>query len=185
LSGKTVNKNPTQNVEASTTEASSMKDALTSKWDITTKDHSKEDDPQQSNDEENSEPEDKDDKPMNNLEEHATDSPTPHELVEINEEPESDEENPRGTQSVADKVRRRRSQRVEIPKSYQKEKSQKRKQESSSEFEPDVEDDVPDIVSPTIKRSRSKKAATNVPPAPLNNVSFHSKACVEKWKYVL
>ncbi|MCI50632.1 hypothetical protein A2U01_0071876, partial [Trifolium medium] len=97
------------------------------------------------------------------------------------------EEVPRRTQSVADRVRGKRSQKVEISKSYQKEKTQKRKrkQESSSEFEPDDEDDVLDIVSPPTKKTGSKKAAAIIPPAPMDNISFHFETSAPKWKYVV
>ncbi|KAK2374395.1 hypothetical protein QL285_075361 [Trifolium repens] len=94
------------------------------------------------------------------------------EVIEINEETESEEVVPKRTQSVADRVKRNRGKKVEIPKSYFKEKSQKRKKkpESSSEFEPDVEDDVPDIMS------KKRKAATST--------SFHTKENEQRWKIV-
>ncbi|MCI36894.1 hypothetical protein A2U01_0058118, partial [Trifolium medium] len=90
-------------------------------------------------------PENKEDDTMtNSVKEPHNDVPTHPEVVEINEETESDEDIHIRLSSIADRVRGKRSHKVEIPKSYQKEKSQKRKQESSSEFEPDDEDDVLD-----------------------------------------
>ncbi|KAK2369565.1 hypothetical protein QL285_082691 [Trifolium repens] len=95
------------------------------------------------------------------------------EVVEINEETESEEVVPKRTQSVADRVKRNRGKNMEIPKSYLKEKSQKRKRkpESSSEFEPDVEDDVPDIMS------KKRKAASST--------SFHTEDRGQRWKIVV
>ncbi|WJX19406.1 hypothetical protein P8452_09108 [Trifolium repens] len=92
------------------------------------------------------------------------------EVIEIGEETESEEIAPRRFQSIADRIRRNRGKKVEIPKSYLEEKSQKRKRkpESSSEFEPDAEDDVPDIMS------KKRKTATST--------SFHTKENEQRWK---
>ncbi|KAK2354012.1 hypothetical protein QL285_091580 [Trifolium repens] len=94
------------------------------------------------------------------------------EVIEIGEETESEEISPRRSQSIADRIRRNRGRKMEIPKSYLEEKSQKRKRkpESSSEFEPDVEDDVPDIML------KKRKAATST--------SFHTKENEQRWKIV-
>ncbi|KAK2396474.1 hypothetical protein QL285_058128 [Trifolium repens] len=94
------------------------------------------------------------------------------EVIEIGEETESGEIVPRRPQSIADRIKRNRGKKVEIPKSYLEEKSQKRKRkpESSSEFEPDVEDDVPDIMS------KKRKAATST--------SFHTKENEQRWRII-
>ncbi|KAK2362362.1 hypothetical protein QL285_087431 [Trifolium repens] len=95
------------------------------------------------------------------------------EVIEIGEETESEEIAPRRPQSIADRIKRNRGKKVEIPKSYLEEKSQKRKRkpESSSEFEPDVEDDVPDIMS------KKRKVASST--------SFHSEDRGQRWKIVV
>ncbi|WJX61925.1 hypothetical protein P8452_46972 [Trifolium repens] len=49
------------------------------------------------------------------------------EVIEIGEETESEEIVPRRPQSIADRIKRNRGKKVEIPKSYLEEKSQKRK----------------------------------------------------------
>ncbi|MCI77804.1 hypothetical protein A2U01_0099074, partial [Trifolium medium] len=43
-----------------------------------------------------------------------------------------------------------------------------------SESEPDVKDNVPDIVTSEKKRIGGKGVPENVPPAPMDNISFHS-----------
>ena len=95
------------------------------------------------------------------------------EVIEIDEETESEEVAPKRTQSVADRVKRSRGKKVEIPKSFLEGKSQKRKRkpESSSEFEPDVEDDVPDIMS------KKRKVASST--------SFHTEVREQRWKIVV
>ncbi|KAK2396299.1 hypothetical protein QL285_057957 [Trifolium repens] len=95
------------------------------------------------------------------------------EVIEIGEETKSEEIAPRRPQSIADRIRRNRGKKAEIPKSYLEEKSQKRKRkpESSSEFEPDVEDDVPDIMS------KKRKAASST--------SFHTEDRGQRWKIVV
>ncbi|KAK2395948.1 hypothetical protein QL285_057636 [Trifolium repens] len=95
------------------------------------------------------------------------------EVIEIDEETESEEVAPKRTQSVADRVNRSRGKKVEIPKSFLEGKSQKRKRkpESSSEFEPDVEDDVPDIMS------KKRKAASST--------SFHTEVREQRWKIIV
>jgi hypothetical protein len=73
---------------------------------------------------------------------------------------------------VADRVKRSRGKKVEIPTSFLDGKSQKRKRkpEFSSEFEPDVEDDVPDIML------KKRKAAPST--------SFHTEDNEQRWKIV-
>lgn len=65
-----------------------------------------------------------------------------------------------------------------------KKKSLKIKYVPTSDSEPDVEDDVLDIVSSSRRKVGWKRISLNVPSAPLDIVSFHSKASVWKWKYV-
>ncbi|KAK2354699.1 hypothetical protein QL285_092184 [Trifolium repens] len=114
-------------------------------------------------------PKDAQETPLSEDEEEISET---QEVIEIGEETESEEIAPRKSQSIADRIRRNRGKKVEIPKSYLKEKSQKRKRKpaSSSEFEPDVEDDVPDIMS------KRRKAATST--------SFHTKENEQRWKIV-
>jgi hypothetical protein len=48
----------------------------------------------------------------------------------------------------------------------------------------DVEADVRNIVTYGKKKIVGKKIHVNIPPAPMDNVKFHSKESVQKWKYV-
>ncbi|MCH94692.1 envelope-like protein, partial [Trifolium medium] len=65
------------------------------------------------------------------------------------------------------------------------ERSSKKKQVIiPSDSEPDVEVDVQDIVTSEKKRIGGKRIPTNIPPAPLDNISFHSEESVQKWKFV-
>jgi 3-phosphoglycerate kinase len=100
---------------------------------------------------------------------------TTQNIIEIGESSESDDEVQARIQYVVDRLRNKRSQKVEIPQSYQKEKSlkRKRKPESSSDYEPNDEENVIDIVTSTIRKSGSKKALTMVPLVPMDNASFH------------
>ncbi|KAK2397885.1 hypothetical protein QL285_059413 [Trifolium repens] len=126
--------------------------------DTTSKEHPKKDDPKDTQETALSEEEEKEE-----ISETL-------EVIEIGEETESEEIAPRRPQSIADRIKRNRGNKVVIPKSYLEEKSQKRKRklESSSEFEPDVKDDVPDIMS------KKRKAATST--------SFHTKENEQRWK---
>ncbi|KAK2382736.1 hypothetical protein QL285_070253 [Trifolium repens] len=91
--------------------------------DSTSEGHPVEDDPKNAQQKSSSEDEEEDSQPL--------------EVVEIDEETESEEVAPKRTQSVAVRVKRSRGKKVEIPKSFLEGKSQKRKRkpESSSEFE--------------------------------------------------
>ena len=51
--------------------------------------------------------------------------------------------------------------------------------------EQDVEDDAQDLEPPSQKRKiGGKKIPSNVPAAPLDNVSFHTDMSVQKWRFV-
>lgn len=63
-------------------------------------------------------------------------------------------------------------------------KSLKRKTDESNESDYEAEKNVEDIRPPAKKMVAGKKVPPNVPDAPLDNVSFHLAASVEKWKYV-
>ncbi|KAK2382689.1 hypothetical protein QL285_070206 [Trifolium repens] len=153
--------NEKNGVEDVTTFDPNIKDVETNvsaSKDTTSEGHPVEDDPKNAKEKPSSEDEEEDSQSL--------------EVIEIDEETESEEVAPKRTQSVADRVKRSRGKKVEIPKSFLEGKSQKRKRkpESSSEFEPDVEDDVPDIMS------KKRKAAPST--------SFHTKDNEQRWKIV-
>lgn len=59
----------------------------------------------------------------------------------------------------------------------------KRKRLQSSESEIDSEVDVLDIVASSRRKIGGKIIVVNIQAAPLDNVSFHYKGSVQKWKY--
>lgn len=65
-----------------------------------------------------------------------------------------------------------------------KKRSLKMKEVTSSDSEYDVGQDIQDIVPSIKKIAAGKKVPANVHEAPIDNISFHCVANVEKWKYV-
>jgi hypothetical protein len=94
------------------------------------------------------------------------------------------------------KARTYKSKQVVTPKTGKKgkrnaekkasgENSSKRRQLiTASESEEDVEADVPYIMTSRKKRIGGRRVPANVPPAPMDNISFHSEESVQKWRYV-
>ncbi|XP_058755196.1 uncharacterized protein LOC131628380 [Vicia villosa] len=68
------------------------------------------------------------------------------------------------------------------PRTWSKVIPKKRKVNVISSSDTDVECDVSDI--PLKKKPTSSKLATRVPDVPIDNISFHYAASVNKWKYV-
>jgi hypothetical protein len=97
---------------------------------------------------------------------------------------------------VKSKARTYKSKQVETPvtakrgkrkaeKTASGEKSSKKKQfVVVSDSETDVEADVLDITTYGKKRIRGRRIPANIPPAPMDNVSFHSEESVQKWRFV-
>jgi hypothetical protein len=56
--------------------------------------------------------------------------------------------------------------------------------QSDSDSETDDEANVLDIVATEKKKLVGKRIPANIPPAPMDNISFHSEASVQKWKNV-
>jgi hypothetical protein len=65
-----------------------------------------------------------------------------------------------------------------------KKKSLKRKKAPPSDTDTNAKDDVLDIVSSDRKRAGGKKMVVNVSAKPLDNISFHSKESIHRWKFV-
>lgn len=65
-----------------------------------------------------------------------------------------------------------------------KKKFLKRKPVQTSDSETYDEPNVMDIVTSSRRRIGGKRILFNIPTPPLVNVSFHSEASVQKWKYV-
>ncbi|MCH82682.1 envelope-like protein [Trifolium medium] len=53
-----------------------------------------------------------------------------------------------------------------------------------SDSESDVPEDALDIATTGRKKIGGKRVPENIPPVPLDNISFHSEENVQKWKYV-
>ncbi|XP_057418325.1 uncharacterized protein LOC130712508 [Lotus japonicus] len=90
-----------------------------------------------------------------------------------------------------------KSKTSQVPESAKKKQSEnkkvkaevsagkKRKHVSESDSESDVIPDVPHISTTTRKRMKGKRIPTNVPDAPVDNVSFHFASSAQSWKFVV
>ncbi|KAK2361922.1 hypothetical protein QL285_087027 [Trifolium repens] len=66
------------------------------------------------------------------------------------------------------------------------EKTSKKKKQvvAVSDSESDVEPDVLDITTSGRKRIGGRRVPANIPPAPMDRVSFHSEESAQRWRYV-
>jgi hypothetical protein len=62
--------------------------------------------------------------------------------------------------------------------------SKKKQLVVARDFEEDVEADVLDIMTSGKKRVGGRRVPANVPPAPMDNVSFHLEENAQKWRFV-
>jgi ribosomal protein S10 len=63
-------------------------------------------------------------------------------------------------------------------------KSKKKQVKVPSVSETNLEEDVQNIVKSGKNKIAGKGIPENIPPSPMDNVTFHSKESVQKWKYV-
>jgi hypothetical protein len=118
------------------------------------------------------------------------------EIVTMEEDTDSDEGVRFNIPVGKSKTKPYKSKQVETPITVKKGKrkaekrasgertSRKRKLITVSESEEDVELDVLDITTSGKKRIGGRRVPANIPPATMDNVSFHSEECVQKWRFV-
>jgi hypothetical protein len=79
---------------------------------------------------------------------------------------------------------RRRGQKRKAEKEVTGEKKPKKQVVIQSDSDTNVEANVLDINASERKRMEGRRAPANIPPAPMDNVSFHSEESVQKWRFV-
>ncbi|KAK2396666.1 hypothetical protein QL285_058309 [Trifolium repens] len=83
--------------------------------------------------------------------------------------------------SITEKKGKRKSEK----KATGEKTSKKKKQVvAGSDSESDVEPDVLDITTSGRKGIRGRRVPANIPPAPMDRVSFHSEESAQRWRYV-
>lgn len=117
-------------------------------------------------------------------------------LQSTEEESSEESEGIRISIPVKGKAKTYRSKQVETPVTTKKgkrkaekkasgEKSSKKKQVIAiSDSDTDVEADVLDIMTSGKKRVGGRRIPANIPPAPMDTVSFHSEESAQKWRFV-
>jgi hypothetical protein len=79
---------------------------------------------------------------------------------------------------------RRRGQKRKAEKEVTGEKKPKKQVVIQSDSDTNVEANVLDINASEWKRMEGRRVPANIPPAPMDNVSFHSEESVQKWRFV-
>lgn len=76
------------------------------------------------------------------------------------------------------------SKKIKVEEKIVKKKSLKRKFVQSNESEKDGGANALDIMTSSRRKIGGKIIFINIPSAPLDNFSFHSKKNMQKWRYV-
>ncbi|KAK2361917.1 hypothetical protein QL285_087022 [Trifolium repens] len=79
-----------------------------------------------------------------------------------------------------------KKRKIKAEKKATGEKTSKKKKQvvAVSDSESDVEPDVLDITTSGRKRIGGRRVPANIPPAPMDRVSFHSEESAQRWRYV-